>query len=916
MEAFVSQNQHSGARLKGGPGININPLHFLMQAPAAIAILEGPEHTYTFANTLYLKLYGRTEAELLGRTVREVFPEVAGQGIYELFDSVYATGAPFNAEEFPARFEDDGVTKTGYYNFIIQPVRNDAGAVVALMVQALEITGQVEAKQRQSESQTELQELANAMPQLIWIADEQGEVIYYNERVHDYAGAHKDETGHWRWAGLLHPEDLPATAAAWTQALKTGETYSMEHRILMADGSYRWHLSRAHRQSNEKRQAVKWFGTATDIHERREATEALRQANEVTERQKRLYETVTDNTPDLIYIFDLNYRFTYANKALLAMWGKTWDEAIGKGLLENGYEPWHAEMHHREIDKVVATKQPIRGTVSFPHAELGKRIYDYIFSPVIDEAGEVVSIAGTTRDISEITNAEEALALSNEKFYMMANSIPQLAWITDEKGWIYWYNDRWYEYTGTTLEDMQGWGWKSVHHPRMIDGVVARFQAALDEGRDWEDTFMLRSKDGEYRWFLSRANVVRDGAGKPTGWFGTNTDITAQRQAQEAVKESEARFRTLAEDAPLWVWMADTALNATYANRAALQYLGLPDYSALTGKEWERYIHPDDLPLVYGAFSALMEQGAPFEMDIRMKRAETGAYEWFLNRGVARFEDGAFVGLVGTLINIQRQKELTENLEQLVALRTTELQRANEELHRSNADLQQFAHVASHDLKEPLRKIRTFSGMLQQKLGADATPDMTAYVGKINSAASRMADMIDGVLAYSSTNAGQQKTELVDLTETIRSIEGDAEVAIAQKGATITCANLPTIDGAPVLIYQLFYNLINNSLKFARADKPLHITVTGSEREVDGQMMAVVRVDDNGIGFDQEDAGRIFDTFSRLNPKDRYEGTGLGLALCKKIVERHGGTIAAQSSLGNGAAFIITLPLQQQAQNL
>jgi len=143
--------------------------------------------------------------------------------------------------------------------------------------------------------------------------------------------------------------------------------------------------------------------------------EALRESREKGEQQRRFYETITAGTPDLIYVFDLNYRFTYANTALLTMWGKTWENSVGKGLLENGYEPWHAEMHHREIDQVRMTKQPIRGEVTFPHATLGTRYYDYIFTPVFNDQGEVESVVGTTRDVTERKQFEQSLAQGSEE---------------------------------------------------------------------------------------------------------------------------------------------------------------------------------------------------------------------------------------------------------------------------------------------------------------------------------------------------------------------------------------------------------------------------------------------------------------------------------------------------------------------
>lgn len=212
----------------------------------------------------------------------------------------------------------------------------------------------------------------------------------------------------------IHPADLEKVRKAIAEAIKEKKIFQLEHQVLRADGSPGWTFSRAVPIMNEHNEIIEWFGTATDITERKLAEEALRESESKSDQQKRLYETITSNTPDLMYVFDLDYKFTYANSALLSMWGKTWENAIGKKLLENGYEPWHAEMHEREIDHVKATKQQVRGEVSFPHATLGWRVYDYILTPVLNSQGDVEAVAGTTRDVTERKQWEETLARGSE----------------------------------------------------------------------------------------------------------------------------------------------------------------------------------------------------------------------------------------------------------------------------------------------------------------------------------------------------------------------------------------------------------------------------------------------------------------------------------------------------------------------
>lgn len=265
-----------------------------------------------------------------------------------------------------------------------------------------------------------------------------------------------------------------------------------------------------------------------------------------------------------------------------------------------------------------------------------------------------------------------------------------------------------------------------------------------------------------------------------------------------------------------------------------------------------------------------------------------------------------------TVIARRRIEQHAGLLEQEVKKRTAELSELNIRLQQSNEDLRQFAHVASHDLKEPVRKVKVYTGRLQEDTETAFSVKGRSYLEKINSAANRMITMIEGVLHYSTLNSTAQRTEPVDLNRIIRSIETDLELPINQKKADINYTELPTIDGAAILLYQLFYNLINNSLKFSKADIPSRISITSF---IDKDQ-TLIRLVDNGIGFDQEQADRIFETFSRLNAKDKYEGTGLGLSLCKKIVLRHGGSIEATGKKGEGSVFQIRLPLKGETGQL
>jgi signal transduction histidine kinase len=257
-----------------------------------------------------------------------------------------------------------------------------------------------------------------------------------------------------------------------------------------------------------------------------------------------------------------------------------------------------------------------------------------------------------------------------------------------------------------------------------------------------------------------------------------------------------------------------------------------------------------------------------------------------------------------------------EKLEQAVRRRTQELRRLNHSLETSNEDLQQFAHVASHDLKEPVRKIRTFTGRLLDEYAGHLPHEAVSFLQKIMQATIRMGTMIEGVLTYSILNSNEHLMGSIDLNEIFTQIESDLELVIQETGAEVRWGELPHIEGARVLIYQLFYNLINNALKFSRnVDKPL-IVIESRVTQGGGKQIAELTIRDNGIGFDAAQADKIFEAFARLNSKDKFEGTGLGLSLCRKIAERHHGSIAATGVRGEGAVFVVRLPLMQTERSI
>jgi PAS domain S-box-containing protein len=275
---------------------------------------------------------------------------------------------------------------------------------------------------------------------------------------------------------------------------------------------------------------------------------------------------------------------------------------------------------------------------------------------------------GVIVDITDRKRAEAALQESEQQFRTLADSIPQLAWMANADGWIFWYNRRWYEYTGTTPEEMQGWGWQSVHDAHELPRVLDRWHAALAEGKEWEDTFPLRSRKGEFRWFLSRAIPIRDSSGRVARWFGTNTDVNEQRQTEVALRQSEERLRAalVASGAGIFRWDPYTReLLDCDDNLRRLFGFELEEPAPKMQQFLER-IHPDDLPAVTAAIER-SQRGADSEVECRVMLPD-GGVRWIYERGKMIFENGRPAYMVGACSDVTTRKQAEESRRRMAAV--------------------------------------------------------------------------------------------------------------------------------------------------------------------------------------------------------------------------------------------------------
>lgn len=385
------------------------------------------------------------------------------------------------------------------------------------------------------------------------------------------------------------------------------------------------------------------------------------------------------------------------------------------------------------------------------------------------------------------------------------------------------------------------------------------------------------------------------------------TEIDVRRRAQEALATQVQELQIVLASLPQMAFTMTPDGRIEYVNQHWLRY-------AVSNTDFPE-AHPDDD--ICGGCEKALAEGTEFTGEVRLKDLITGEYCYHLLRLLPIRQPQGIIRWIGTYSDIHQQKQAAELLEQQVEIRTNELRGKNAELEQTNHELQQFTWVVSHDLKEPLRKVQVLNDTIREKFLSN-NPEAATYIERSIQASARMSNLINDLLAYSRLSVPEPFAP-TNLNNLLNDLLLDFDEVIRDKSAVVRIDPMPTLDIIPTRIRQVFQNLISNALKFAKVGVPPVIQISAervSTKTIDAQPApdgAYYRlvVQDNGIGFDEKFAERIFVIFQRLHNRTAYEGTGIGLAIAKKNIDKHHGLIAARSEPGAGARFIMLLPIAQ-----
>jgi PAS domain S-box-containing protein len=777
-----------------------------------------------------------------------------------------------------------------------QPVYDDSGTLLGAVASFFDITERKMAEEATSKSRAKLEAALNSMTDAVFISDREGRFIEFNDAFaafHRFRSKEECAKTFAEYPDILDvyfPDGTPAPVEMWAvpRALR-GETASnVEYTLYRKDTGQTWIGSYSFAPIRDQNSDI--IGSVVvgrDITAYKRTIEALRQSEEK-------FRFIAANIHDTLFFQDLDLRYTWIFNASNPLDDNQVIDKTDSDLLPA-----------QEAEQLTAIKRRVLDTGTSTRVELqlspggDTRWFEAVFEPARDARGEIVGIISYSRDITERKHNEQALRESEQRYSALfnakTNGIAHCRVITDEQGRpvdyeILQINQAYEDITGIQRKDIEG------RRAREVFPGIENYEydyignygkvALLGEELNIEVFF-----EGLQQWLAIYCYSPQ--LGEFTAIF---TDISQRKRAEQAMREGEQRFRQLADAMPQLLWTAQPDGAVDYYNQRYDLYDGIAPVNEHQW-EWGPALHPQDLQPTVDAWNKAVETQEVYQIEHRV-RTSNGSYRWHLSRGTPCFDDqGRLEKWYGTATDIHDFKLAQEQLNQFT-----------EELERSNKELESFAFIASHDLQEPLRKIHLFGSMLKRQIDDHQVDETKESIVRIQNAAERMQTMIDGLLALSRINLHGSDFEQVDLTQVAHEVVSDLEARIQLSGGRVLISDLPELKGDILQLRQLLLNLVGNALKYHEKGSPPLVKIFGELTAAAEVPLVRIFIEDNGIGFDPSHAERIFQPFVRLHGPVKYEGSGMGLAICQKIVERHGGSISVTSQPGLGSRFTVTLP--------
>ena len=721
--------------------------------------------------------------------------------------------------------------------------------------------------------------------------DPEGTITYWNRGAERLYGWTKHEAEGQNANALLHTRFPESREALWPKLMDSGlwegELINVTRDGVEVTVASSWTLMK-----DGKDNASAILEISSDITERKKAESAL------AESEAKLHITFA-TMADGIVIVGLDYKVTDCNEALLRMTQRSKEEVIGKPLLDLFAPEFHSqifEKHPELLEKgnILNVAKLLRKSGESVDVEAN-------VSLIRDAAGQYTASVAVLRDVTERKRAGVALAESEAKLRITLATMADGIVIVGLDYKVTDCNEALLRMTQRSKEEVIGKPLLDLFAPEFHSQIFEKHPELLEKGNILNVAKLLR-KSGESVDVEANVSLIRDAAGQYTASVAVLRDVTERKRAGVALAESEAKLRITLATMADGIVIAALDETVTDCNEATLR-LTQRSREEILGKPFEdllspefRSLIPDARKFLVGAVLARTEPSRGKKETVRTdsqllrKNGETVDIE----ANISTIEDasGQPAELLIVARDVTERKQMEFQLDSSLA-----------DLQRSNAELEQFAYVTSHDLQEPLRMITSYIQIIEEDYKGKLDADADQYIAFAVEGAKRMHTLVNDLLAYSRVGTRGESFMPISLNNVLSAATANLDVAIEESHAVVTHDRLPTVLGDESQLIQLFQNLLGNAIKF-RSDVPPIIHV-GVEQTEDGWEFSV---HDNGIGIDMKYAERIFAVFQRLHAREEYPGTGIGLAVVKKIVERHGGRIWAESEPANGSTFYFMLP--------
>lgn len=848
-------------------------------------IIADPDGKFLFLNQRFADLLGYGQKEILGRYGADFIYDVPEVIQTQKTRNQLKRGETVQQEiKFKRK---DGRPLWTLYN--ASPLFDSQGKHTGNLAMHTDITERKKIEEELKRSEQLYRAIGESIDYGIWICDAEGRNIYASKSYLNLVGITQEECSEFGWGNTLHPDDAEKTIEAWKVCSKTGTKWDIEHRFKGADG--KWHpiLARGIPIRDDNGNILMWAGINLDISSIKDAQEELRRSEE-------RYRNLVKFAPAVIFEMNLKgTKFLTVNDTMCNTLGHTSEELLAIRPLDL------LDATGRMIFKE-RIKSKIHGENIINDAEIrilkknGEFIHALInIGNITSSADNEPSVTVIAYDITERKQTEEALRESEKRFKELIKHAPSAIFEIDfEKMKFISVNDAFCTLTG--------YSWDEALSMDILNLLTAESKAVFlnrinkfSEGVRPDDgvEYQVVKKDGTIADTILNMAFKFNNDGKIVGAMVVGHDITQRKKIESNLREAQAKLNIALENGNIGIWELDLKTDVVIMDDRTERMFELkPGTFGKTYHDFEKLIHEEDLSHFQKASEKAITKGIPLDTIFRLK-PKNDKTKYFKSKAlVINDTEGNPSKFLGVCIDVTGLKEGTAHLEL----------KLNEELLRSNKELERFAYVASHDLQEPLRMVSSFTQLLQQRYSDKLDQNAHEYIQFAVEGAKRMHEQINGLLEYSRVGTRGRSFTRVDMNQIVGRVQVVLERRLEQKKLKLTSDILPDVIADENQMIQLIQNLLSNAIKFSDPTKKIHI---GYETD-DGRHIFSVR--DEGIGIDEQYFDRIFEMFQRLMPREKYEGTGIGLSICKRIVERHHGEIWIKSKLGEGSTFYFSLP--------